>query len=565
METAAGEEMDTAEDLIADQFEWAVIRLATYQDQKSGPSRLLCATISLLAPGRPRPSRMSGVESHKINRAGGRVHFRRVTLTSADALDWYRSLGDDTKTPVPSLQEDVEIDLDGKHQLLVSDLEDSPPWPNFGLPIQQWMVGGISSEANPVPYLGSSSARTHRRLSRGEGFEAFLENPNAIQFINRRIHIDLARYPEYLGGAVISAPDPIVERIDNFMVQATESQGERIIFRFIPRKGKTLAGLQLYVFDEHALLINHFESFPVPEDGIVDIEKGSCYGAYGYVVTHPHHGVLSYHPQTSFLRTMSVTMGLVTQTRKVTVPTSESTSSDSTTYSVSRVSRERESIIGERPERPRANEIVGRASQVRRASILAERLDQRWFGVDQRDSAMSFIRDRVGRARRRVKIADPYFGVLQIPQFLLAITSEDVEVSVLTSRLAFEGNSSPEAPDDQPATRNSDFMDRLRRFSEEVERVKASGNEHFRVSVLGGKSPPLHDRFLIIDDSVWFLGNSLNALGTRASMIIKLPDPVSILREIEAMERQAVSFEAYRDRMEVVRSRRGDEEPTPDI
>jgi hypothetical protein len=47
--------------------------------------------------------------------------------------------------------------------------------------------------------------------------------------------------------------------------------------------------------------------------------------------------------------------------------------------------------------------------------------------------------------------------------------------------------------------------------------------------------PILHDRFLAVDGAVWFSGNSLNAIGQRESMIIKLPDANSVmsrLREI---------------------------------
>ena len=41
-------------------------------------------------------------------------------------------------------------------------------------------------------------------------------------------------------------------------------------------------------------------------------------------------------------------------------------------------------------------------------------------------------------------VADPYFGALQIPQYLLAISKDNVHIKVFTSRLAFENKSTPE-------------------------------------------------------------------------------------------------------------------------
>jgi hypothetical protein len=47
--------------------------------------------------------------------------------------------------------------------------------------------------------------------------------------------------------------------------------------------------------------------------------------------------------------------------------------------------------------------------------------------------------------------------------------------------------------------------------------------------------PILHDRFLAVDGAVWFSGNSLNAIGQRESMIIKLPDAKSVMSRLNAI------------------------------
>ncbi|MFM2462014.1 hypothetical protein, partial [Klebsiella pneumoniae] len=48
-----------------------------------------------------------------------------------------------------------------------------------------------------------------------------------------------------------------------------------------------------------------------------------------------------------------------------------------------------------------------------------------------------------------------------------------------------------------------------------------------------GGMPLLHDRFLAVDGAAWFTGNSLNAIGQRESLVIKLPDPKPVIRRLE--------------------------------
>jgi hypothetical protein len=527
-------------------FQWAVIRLATVQTSRGEAGRLLFATVTLLSPERPPPARMDKVDRRNLGKIGMTVFFRRVVLSAQAAIDWYRILGSpDSKTPIPSRPEDIEADKDGI-ALSAPDLVDHPSWPILGLPVgENLFVETFSRKSNPAPFIGSVPARVHRRFGRNDGFETLLANDEALAFLARRLHVDLKDYSEYLGSAALVVPDPIVQRVDNFMIPADGERGERIFYRFVPRPGKALDGLKLAMFDEDAQLLSNFETWEMPADGILDVEKGACHGTYGYVVTHPVHGVLLYHPPTGFLRQLNLKMGIVTQDRKVRVPRNESLSSGQIEYRVHRTQDGPDSVIGDEPSTPSMNVRVGAAARNREKKANAAHYDQRWFGNGSRDEAMAFVRARVGRARNRIMVADPYFGVLQVPQYLLALSRDTVNVKVLTSRLAFEGGCVPEGDEEAPSMPK---IEKLEKFGEEIERVRNSGNSAVEVMVLPGKSPVLHDRFLIVDNEVWFLGNSLNTLGERASMIIKLPDPDEVIRELEKMLKQAIPFDVYRQR-----------------
>jgi len=259
----------------------------------------------------------------------------------------------------------------------------------------------------------------------------------------------------------------------------------------------------------------------------------------------------------------------VQEVRKVSVPMSESRKSPQTEYRVHRTLNNNTSIIGDEPQNPNINVRIGMAARQREKAINATRFDQRWFGNNTREDAMTFLRVRIGKAKNRVMVADPYFGVLQIPQYLLAITSHTVKVTILTSRLAFEGIPSAENNEgDMPEDDSNISLDSSRRleiFSTEIAQIKDAGNTDFEVKVLPSKSPDLHDRFLVVDEDVWFLGNSLNTLGTRASMIIKLPNPDEVLKELEQMLIKSKNFDIYHlSRIKALENaKRNNPEPIP--
>lgn len=535
--------MDNSSAAFSNDFKWAVVRLATLQRMPGQKGELLFATVTLLTPNRNPPTKMDKFDRHKIKKTNMTICYRRTILKAKDAIDWYRSLQFNAKTPIPSRQDDIEQDLDGI-DIHITNLIDDPIWPNLGFPIGESLFKTRTRESDPVPFIGNSIARVHRRFGNLSNISEFFLDDSSIQFVARRLHISLKDYQEYLGSVCLIVPDPIIRKIDNFLIPATEQTGERIFYRFIPHVGQSLDQLKIAMFDEQAYLLSNFEIESIPADGILDIQKGNCSGTYGYIITHPTHGVLNYHAPTGFLRSMNFSMGIVSETRKVTVPISESPKSKSIEYSVNRVSRENTSTIGEESPLPNINVRVGISARQRQKVIDATLYDQRWFGKNTREEAMEFLRTRISKAKEKIVVADPYFGVLQIPQYLLAITNNQVQVTILTSKLAFEVSFNSEK-DTERNSSDASLINKLKKFEKEINNFKLFGNAHFEVKVLHGKSPDLHDRFLVVDNEVWFLGNSLNTLGTRASMIIKLPNPDEVLEELDKMIEKSKDFSFY--------------------
>jgi hypothetical protein len=211
------------------------------------------------------------------------------------------------------------------------------------------------------------------------------------------------------------------------------------------------------------------------------------------------------------------------------------------------------------------------ARRERRAT--ARRYDQTWFESGERSAALAFVRSWIARARSYVLVADPYFGARQILQFLHAVPRIDVSFTILTSRFAFEnedsepsgvsanGRNDPKTVPSQPGGSGSRekrdaVVRRLDAYIAAMATFDSRGIKKVETLVLVGSTPPLHDRFLVIDDTAWFLGNSLNALGDRASLILQVPDSEPVIERLSRMKAQALPFDEYAKRRRKARSPR---------
>lgn len=516
--------------------EWAVIRLAVVQT-RGCKGRLLFATVTELAQGRPAPAKMVGVEACNLANSADRVFFRRTVLSKEDAVAWYTSLGEGERlTPVPTRPDDRERS-DGV-PFLVPRLQDDQPWPALGLPIMEEFFSRPGQQAlDAAPFIGSVPGRVHRRFGHHEGLDAFLLDRVAQAFVARRMHVNLSEYQEYLGSAAYIAPDPIIRQIDNFMAPAKDGRGERIIYRFVPRPGQNLEHLRLTTFDKEARLLTSFDTHHVPADGILDVAKGTCSGQYGYVVTHEQHGVLAYQPFVGFLRQMNLSIQVAPRKSvTVRVPTTSAKDAPPMEYQAA-VEQEvaSHSILGEVTS-PGPGARVEVEAQRRERLAFAKQYGQRWFPNNSREEAAHFVREVLRAARFRVVIVDPYLGALQLGQFLYVIYGSEVNVTLLTTALAFE------------ATATESRRDQLRIFSKHLADLKDVQRLEPEVRVVPASK--LHDRFMVVDNEVWFVGNSLNSLGVKASMIVRLPNPDEVIDRLEFLRTGAPILADYIDEVD---------------
>lgn len=519
----------------------AVVRVATYVEGAGSSPRLVFATVDLLAPGRPPP--VSGpLQSKRFGSAGGRVFFRRVAMEAAAATAWYAyAARGHLVTPDPLDPADRHPRRDGI-PVAAGVLVAEPPWPDFVLPLDGDPLLDPAWPGAPAPFVGSgaSPARISRLLAApNEALATICRDAAVVAFLQARLHLDLSRYPEYRGGMALLVPDPISREV-RLSVRPPPSPGgahEDVLLRIMPREGADLSGLEATLIEVRGGALHRYERIAVPGDGIVVWPRPHEAAMVGYVLTHRTQGVLRHQSPAAFVRRVTMRASVASRRVSIHAQAGDSPTARDETYDVTEHADDRRIEVG---QEARADDGLSRiyvAEERRRRLATAERQGQRW--LDDADDARVQIRRILENASRRVWVADPYLGGGQIFQFIHAVSRLAVEIRLITSRLAFEG---PRGASDGHAAEGGD---KIAAFAHGMRSLDQRGFADVEAWVLRGKVPPLHDRFLVVDDDVWFSGNSLNALGSRAGLIVKVPDPDAIIGRLAALRASAVSFEGF--------------------
>ncbi|MDR2265433.1 MAG: phospholipase D family protein [Enterobacter asburiae] len=500
--------------------ELAVVRLATLSNKNQMP-KLLFATVTLLTSERQPPPEMKNALSYTINNTL-KVYFKRIVMEKDAAIKWYESLSyGKALTPVP-VNSALQSNEDNQ-PIAVSVLYDEQKWPNLSLPIGDGLFSRPSNNLHPAPFMGNLSGRLHRKFGSLDAPESFLTNNGAVKFVTQHMHVNLSEYQEYLGSAAFVSPDPLLRYIQSFMIPAQNGRAERIIYRFIPRPGQTVEGVEVFTFDTDTNLLSDFKKYCLKEDGLLDLEKGICDGQYGFIARHPDYGVLAYSPPTGFLRRVGIKVGVASgQRRIVDAPSDDGNNAARINYPAAEHIEYTESMIGDNPTEPEEFRMK-RRSYYRRRLLKQEaaQFKQHWFEKGSRDEAIRFFQELMRQAQRKVIIADPYFKDIQLAQYLYAVRPHSVSVDILITNRAFD------------VTKDEDKSFKIRRFREGMEKLKEMQHVEVKAYCLPKKS--LHDRFIVIDDNVWFSGNSLNSVGLQSSMVVRLPEPASVIKKLESL------------------------------
>jgi hypothetical protein len=258
----------------------------------------------------------------------------------------------------------------------------------------------------------------------------------------------------------------------------------------------------------------------VGEQDYVIVEHPYARQLEGLAIYCPSHGLLHWEKPTAYISSLVSNVSIAGAQKKVVVPGAKGASGEE--YHVQEVDDAKPIVVGSVAGSSVPTRLLEAWSD-RERGLLATQMGQKWFHGDQRE-AIAFVREIVGTARHQVFIVDPYFAGRELVSFGHAVTRPKILFQILTSAKALKAS--------DPMSSGKQCGEVLYLLMQNFDPRRPEGSLEIRV--MPGNRSPIHDRFLVIDDDVWFSGNSLNSIGESASMMIRLPDPEPVVAYLQA-------------------------------
>ena len=462
---------------------------------------LLFGVVELFPTELPSPDDMPECgQLYRDNaaRRSWRVYVKRRRLSADAALAWY----DACRTGTIVLPGDAQPD--GSPKILEAGLlAEDPPWPR--------MIA-----ANNLPFVSRAwdTVRIHHLLpiDMTPAVAEVIRHADALSWVSAHLLVDLSEYREWLGSMHLVAPNPLFREVFRKR-ERLDDGSESTVVRVVTRAGARVDGLALDVTAHGPTGITDAQTIAL-DAPVVRIPHVGTVETVGHRIVCPVRGVLDWSDPAPYIGQINTVLDIGVGSKTVQVPDTPGRPGER--YTVPLVGHTMTTQVGAPPsETP-----MRRAHQAQIARDLrqetAKRVE-RWFR-DDRDEATAFVGNLIGAARSRVWIIDPYFSAVEFYRFALRVARPDVAVTIVTSAVHME-----------LADRALGGEMGLVLF-EQQERLRDHGR--FTTYVMTGDPPVVHDRFLVIDDTVWLSGNSLYTLGERAGMIVKLADPDPIIDEL---------------------------------
>jgi hypothetical protein len=461
-----------------------------------------------LLPIEVPPSPLFSPKSKPIGNSGWSLGYKRFSTSAIDGIDFFQACiegkvlnFDAAGTLQRGKIASIELPLldDPRFKVPESGLENQLPY------LANWHICPRVYEGLPkVPLAFASifSDIDHQDVAR-DWFSDFT-------------HFDSKKFPEYIGGVVLVAPNPIFRSVDTRLsVNKMEPQKESVVIRVHPRQGQTSDGLKVICKEKDTgSLVEH-----VLSQNTAKLSFDHAIGEISEEIYCPHRGILFRTPPTGFIRSISARMSLKTAEIHQRV--------------IDEVSGRTKEVISEKSESLPAITIgTSKAHPAQEAEMKrCQELDgmkyqQCWFGGSQQKTATDYVLGIIQSANKEVWIVDPYFGALDLSQYFFANSNWSVPIRILTSAAFLKKRRDREEPLTEEGDAILQFRDKL---LESLQSRPGLGTPQVMIRVMAGEKSPIHDRFIVADTSIWMIGSSLNELGSRGTVTLRLPNPWSVL------------------------------------
>jgi hypothetical protein len=444
--------------------------------------------------GAPAEEKFTSYPVKKL-KGGSRLVHRRYVVTSRQALAWYHDC----------LMGEVQL-LGGdekSHQPLHEQLLPEPPWPYLTTTEDFVVVSDLFGVLRVHHLMPADCPPMISQICETD--------PAAVEWLRIELGIDFLRHPEQFGSVHLLLPNPVLRGLQ-IRRYVDEHGFDKTVLRLSTRRNYSAAGLEIFMLEHRPMGISAIHTVTA-QGPYLEIPHAGTAEKFDLFIRCPERGVLESRKDRSYPTQMHLGLEVTGSKKAIHVP-----GKDGHSFNVDVRERVSDQVLG---DPPRANGIPARLRKGqydRQRALAAEGLGQKWLHRNQ-EEATSFVRKLIGAAKRRVWIIDPYFATTELFSFAAATAYLTTEVMILTG-----ASTALAKPDEHDEGKEAGEVMLLN--------TSQSDMQHIQVRVMTGAMPTVHDRFLVIDDEVWFTGNSLNSLGERAGMMIKLPAPEPVIDKI---------------------------------
>ncbi|MFN3770329.1 MAG: VPA1262 family N-terminal domain-containing protein [Ectopseudomonas guguanensis] len=483
-----------SEAILDEDYKHAVVDIACLFHNSA--CHLIFATAQLRPTefGAPAEEQPTSYRVKKL-KGGGRLVHRRYVVTAKHALAWYQKC----------LAGEVQL-LGGdeqKYRLLHEILLPEPSWPHLVATEDFDVLSDVDSELRVHHLMPLNCPPMMSMLCNAE--------PATHAWLHTELGIDFSRHPEQLGSVHLLLPNPVLR---DFQIRrhVDEQGAEKSVLRLSPRHKHLANGLEVIMLEQRPTGISAIHIFTA-QGSYLEIPHAGTAEKFELFIRCPKRGVLVWLKDRNCRSQMHFGLVVVSTQKAIHVP-----GQAGPPYNVAIHEPVSTRVIGKQSGTNGIPARLRTAQYNRQRTLTAEGLGQKWFHRNQ-EEATSFVRHLIGTAKRRVWIIDPYFATTELFSFAAATAYLNTEVMILTGA--------------STALAKPDEHDKGKEAGEVMLRNTSQSNmQHIQVRVMTGAMPTVHDRFLVIDGDVWFAGNSLNSLGERAGMMIKLPAPGPVIEKI---------------------------------
>lgn len=330
------------------------------------------------------------------------------------------------------------------------------------------------------------------------------------QLTTEWLGFDIIQKREHIGNVYLSAPNPYFREVK----MSLSSNPTGVFYKILTRK-ENFEPLKFRIIDKHGDAIAFDKTFEIKDQaGLIELPHEPH--LFELRIYNKHDDLIAIKNPATFIR--SIQLGMSIKQADLHVKSEKENKED---VVIEKFSSEKPSIIG-KPKEFNPEYYFKSADKEREYIKLEQQSEFIFFPgakdenekTQLREKAKSDIRKIINNAKDTCYLCDPYFGSMDIVDFAFHIKNSGVKINILSSK--------------EKATKEVNEITKV------LEEYNSKPFCDIDVRFLRGNSI-LHDRFIITDTNIWFIGSSFNEFGNRATCIAKIPESSGklIIKEIE--------------------------------